>query len=167
MPQGFFFYVGVAIKKDYNLGLLPVGYLENRLSSLIQVEDVEWDFIRNNQDISQHLKTLAFPIPSLLDCSAVNSVAQRCQASQGCSEEQDSAKNSAPELPSLIVRRGHFLFLPTSSHYFSKSWLMQYLKAVFWFCFFFFQLNLTRESKGHLCFFTIIVQRSFLKLMLH
>lgn len=31
MPQGFFFYVGVAIKKDYNLGLLPVGYLENRL----------------------------------------------------------------------------------------------------------------------------------------
>lgn len=35
MPQGFFFYVGVAIKEDYNLGLLPVGYLENRLSSLI------------------------------------------------------------------------------------------------------------------------------------
>lgn len=42
MPQGFFFYVGVAIKKDYNLGLLPVGYLENRLSSLIQMEDIEW-----------------------------------------------------------------------------------------------------------------------------
>lgn len=76
MPQGFFFYVGVAIKKDYNIGLLPGAYLEDRLSSLIQVEDMEWDFIRNNQNeiqvedmewdfirnfvISQNLNILAF-----------------------------------------------------------------------------------------------------------
>lgn len=47
---------------------------------------MEWDFIRNNQDISQNLSILTFPIPSLLDCSAVNSVAQRCQVSEECSE---------------------------------------------------------------------------------
>lgn len=70
------------------------------------------DFVRNNQDISQNLNILVFPIPSLLDCSAVNRVAQRCQVSEGYSEEQDSTKNAAPELLSLIVRTGHFLFLP-------------------------------------------------------
>lgn len=86
MPQGVFFDVGVAIKKDYNIGLLSGAYLENCLSSLIQVEDMEWDFIRNNQDISQNLNILPFLIPSLLDCSAVNSVVQRCQVSERCSE---------------------------------------------------------------------------------
>lgn len=116
MPQGFFFYVGVAIKTDYNLGLSPMGYLENHLSSSMTAEDLERDLIRNNRDISQNLSASFSErnsSSSLTHCSAVYSVSQRHWVSEGCSEEQDSATNSAPELPSLTVRPGHFLFLPS------------------------------------------------------
>lgn len=158
MPQGFFFYVGVAIKKDYNLGLLPVGYFENCLSSLIQAEDMEWDFIRNNQDISQNLKILAFSIPSLLDCSAVNSVAQRCQVFRGTGQCQKVSPRVAKSYSKIMS-----LFLPRLL--FSSLLFKVLADAVSERCF--FQLNLTRESKEHLCFFTTAVQGSFMRLMLH
>lgn len=40
-----------------------MGYLVNHLNSSMTVEDLEWDLIRNNQNISQNLSILAFPIP--------------------------------------------------------------------------------------------------------
>lgn len=83
--------------------------------------------------------------------------------SEGCSEKQGSAKNSAPKLPSLIVKPGHFLFLPRLL--FSSLLFKLLADAVSerWF----FQLKLTRESKEHLWLFTTTVQGSFLRLMLH